>query len=95
MIFVHGMRPNFKSAVKSYIALLILAIIAYFANDMIGPGANYLFMAKPESTPSILDILPPNHTLRIIVMALVVTLMYFLAYLPWMIKDKKKQIAEN
>ncbi len=94
MIFVHGMRPNFKSAVKSYLALLILAIIAYFANDMIGPGANYLFMAKPESTPSILDILPPNFTLRIIVMALVITLMYFLAYLPWLIKDKK-QIAEN
>ncbi len=94
MIFVHGMRPIFKSAVKSYVALLVLAVIAYFANTIIGPGANYLFMAKPESTPSILDILPPNFTLRIIVMALVVTLMYFLAYLPWLIKDKK-QIAEN
>ncbi len=95
MIFVHGMRPNFLSAVKSYIALIVLAIIAYSANVMIGPGANYLFMAKPEATPSILDILPPNFLLRILVMTAVITLMYFLAYLPWLIKDKKKQIAEN
>lgn len=39
-------------------------------------------MARPEDTPSILDILPPNFTLRIAVMASVVTLMFFLAYLP-------------
>ncbi len=91
MIFVHGFRPTVKSAVKSYIALAILAVIAYGANVMIGPGANYLFMAKPEDTPSILDILPPHHGLRIAVMATVITVMYLLAYLPWYIKDRKAQ----
>lgn len=97
MIFVHGMRPTVKSAVKSYIALVVLALIAYFANSMIGPGANYLFMAKPEDTPSILDILPPNFALRVLVMAAVITLMYGLAYYPWYAKDRKarKQIAEQ
>ncbi|MBO5891261.1 MAG: TIGR02206 family membrane protein [Oscillospiraceae bacterium] len=89
MIFVHGMRPTVKSAVKSYSALVILAGIAYWANSLIGPGANYLFMAKPEDTPSILDILPPNHGLRIAVMAAVVTVMFALAYLPWYLKDRK------
>ena len=94
MIFVHGMRPTIKSAVKSYAALAILALIAYFANAMLGPGANYLFMAKPEDTPSILDILPPNFALRVAVMAAVITLMYFLAYLPWLVKDRKaKKVA--
>ena len=58
MIFVHGMRPTWKSFAKSYASLAVLATIAYFVNDML-PGANYLFMAKPEDTPSILDILPP------------------------------------
>jgi uncharacterized membrane protein YwaF len=91
MIFVHGMRPTVRSAVKSYIAMAVLAVIAYFANTLIGPGANYLFMAKPESTPSVLDILPPNFTLRVIVMAAVITLMFFLAYLPWLIKDRKAE----
>ncbi len=90
MIFVHKMRPTVKSAVKSYAFLCVLAAIAYSANVMLGSGANYLFLAKPESTPSILDILPPNFALRLAVMAAIVTLMYVLAYLPWYLLDRKR-----
>ncbi len=93
MIFVHKMRPTIKSAVKAYIGFVILAIIAYFTNRMLGPGANYLFMAEPEETPSILDILPPNFILRIFVMASVITLMFALSYLPWYLKDRKLKKA--
>lgn len=89
MIFVHKMRPTVKSAIRSWIALAVLAVIAYFTNQLIGPGANYLFMARPESTPSVLDILPPNFALRITIMAVVITAMFFLAYLPWYLKDRK------
>ena len=89
MIFVHGMRPTVKSAIRSWIALAVLAVVAYIANVMIGPGANYLYMAKPEAAPSVLDILPPNFALRITIMAAVITTLYFVAYLPWYIKDKK------
>ena len=91
MINVHGMRPTIKSAVKSYVALIVLALIAYMANDMIGAGANYLFLAKPEDTPSILDILPPNHGLRIAIMAAAVTAMFALSYLPWLLRDRKER----
>ncbi len=94
MIFVHKMRPTLRSAVKSYGAFAVLALIAYFANRMLGPGANYLFMAEPESTPSILDILPPNFAIRILVMAGIITLMFALAYLPWYLIDKKKKKNE-
>ena len=89
MMFVHKMRPTIKSAVKSYISLVILAVIAYFSNRMIGPGANYLFMASPEDTPSILDILPSNFALRLLIMAAAITALYFVAYLPWLLKDRK------
>ncbi|MBQ7351280.1 MAG: TIGR02206 family membrane protein [Clostridia bacterium] len=92
MMFVHKMRPNVKSIFKSYGMLLILGVIAIIANNII-PGANYLFMAKPEDTPSILDILPKNYAVRIIIMASVMALLFFIAYLPWLIKDirvKKK-----
>ena len=89
MIFIHKMRPTVKSAVKSYVALSLLAVIAYFSNQLIGPGANYLFMARPEDTPSILDILPPNFALRILIMAAAITALYVLAYLPWYLKDRK------
>lgn len=89
MIFVHGMRPTVKSAVRSYIALVVLAVIAAWANEML-PGANYLYMARPEAAPSVLDILPPVYWLRVTIMAAVITLMFVLAYLPWYLKDKKK-----
>ena len=89
MIFVHKMRPTRKSFLKAYAALVVLAGIAYCANTLIGPGANYLFMARPEDTPSILDILPPNYGLRLLVMFGVVTTLFVLAYLPWYLKDRK------
>lgn len=95
MIFVHKMRPNKKSFLKAYIGMVLLAIVAYFVNRLIGPGANYLFMARPEDTPSILDILPPNFVLRLCVMASAITLLFVLVYLPWHLKGKKakKQAA--
>jgi len=93
MIFVHKMRPTVKSAIKSYVALVVLAVIAYFSNRMLGPGANYLFMAKPEDTPSILDILPPNFVLRLVIMAAAITALYFVAYLPWLLMDRKAKKA--
>lgn len=89
MIFVHKFRPTFKSMAKSYVALVILAVIAYFTNDMLGPGANYLFMARPEDTPSILDILPSNFAIRLLIMAVAVSALFFVMYLPWFIKDMK------
>lgn len=95
MIFVHGFRPTFKSAVKSYIGLCVLAVIAYVANRLIGPGANYLFMARPEDTPSILDILPANFAIRVTVMLGAVTLLYFISYLPWLLKDRKHRKEAN
>ena len=90
MIFVHKMRPTVRSAVKSYCALVAMCIVAYWVNSMI-PGANYLFLARPEAAPSVLDILPPNFFLRTAIMAAVITAMYGLAYLPWYLKDKKEK----
>jgi len=88
LIFVHGMRPTVRSAIKSYIALLCMAVVAYFVNDML-PGANYLYMARPEAAPSILDILPPNFALRTAIIVAAIAAMYVLAYLPWYLKDRK------
>ena len=90
MIFVHGMRPTVKSAIRSYVALLAMAALAYWVNQMI-PGANYLYMARPEAAPSVLDILPANFALRTSIIVAVITVMYVLAYYPWMMKDKHKK----
>lgn len=97
MVFVHKMRPTVKSAVRSWCALVILTAIAYVANLIVGDGANYLYMARPEAAPSVLDILPPNFALRLAVIAAVITLLYFVAYLPWLILDIKanRVLAHN
>ena len=92
MIFVHGMRPTVRSAVRSYIALILMALLAYAVNQMI-PGANYLYMARPEAAPSVLDILPANFALRTGIIAAVITAMYALAYLPWALMDRKRTAA--
>ena len=63
-------------------------MIAYCVNTML-PGANYLFLARPEAAPSVLDILPPNFFLRTAIITAVVTALYVVAYLPWYFKDKK------
>jgi len=88
MIFVHGMRPNRRSLIRSYSVLLGLAAFAAWVNHML-PGANYLYMARPESAPSILDILPPHYGLRILILLVAIIVMFLLAYLPWYIKDRK------
>ena len=93
MIFVHKMRPNVKSVFKAHGAMVVLAVIACWANSLIGPGANYLFLAKPEDTPSILDILPSNFAVRILIMASAVSTLFLLAYLPWFLMDRRKQKA--
>ena len=93
MIFVHGMRPNVKSVIKSLSGLIILATIAIGVNAMI-PGANYLYVAGPETTKSILDFLPKNYAVRLTLMFFIVCAMFFLCYLPWMIKDIKSKKAK-
>lgn len=90
MIFVHKMRPTLRSAVRSYSALAVLAAIAYFANTSIGPEANYLFLARSELAPSVLDILPSVPVLRIGIMAAVIAALHGFAYLPWYLADKKR-----
>jgi hypothetical integral membrane protein (TIGR02206 family) len=92
MIFVHRMRPTIRSMIRSYTVLLGLAVFAAWVNHMI-PGANYLYMARPESAPSILDILPPNYALRIAVMVAGITFLFLLAYLPWYLRDRKAKTA--
>ena len=90
MIFVHGVRPTVKSAIRSFCALLALAALAYYVNTLI-PGANYLYMARPEAAPSILDILPANFALRFGIMIIAIAALYALAYLPWYLLDRRAQ----
>ena len=97
MIFVHKMRPTIKSLIKSFCTLAVLAGIALVANYVIGGKSNYLFLATTEDgADSIVNMLPSNIPLRLLVMSAAVTTLFFVSYLPWYIKDKKaKQVLES
>ena len=86
MMFVHNMRPTVRSAVKSYIALLVMVIVALCANAYLGGDTNYLFLAE---LPALLSFVPSFFVFRIGIMVAVITVMYVLAYLPWYFKDRK------
>lgn len=43
MMFVHGMRPNFKSMIKSYCCLLILGAIAIWVNLTLPGGKLFIY----------------------------------------------------
>lgn len=88
MIYVHQMRPTWRSMVKSFVALLVLALIAIYVNHLL-PGANYLFLASVEEGDSILNVLPTNLGFRLLIMGSIIMVMYFIVYLPWFIKDYK------
>ncbi|MBO7216622.1 MAG: hypothetical protein J6V84_06450, partial [Clostridia bacterium] len=75
----------------AYGLLGVLTAVAFAANRIIGPGANYLFMARPEDTPSVLDILPPNFALRFAVMAAVIPVLFVVSYLPWHFIKRKEE----
>lgn len=91
--FGQGTEVEFSLFTLAHFAPIVLMVLAYYVNTLLGLGANYLYMARPEAAPSVLDILPPNFTLCMAVMAAVITLMYALAYLPWYLKDKKEKAA--
>ena len=90
MIFVFGYKINLKSMLRSGIVLVVLTLLAIYVNSNI-EGANYLFLSTTEAGDSVLNFLPSNLGLRLLVMGGVIGTLYFLAYLPWMFINKGKE----
>jgi hypothetical protein len=47
-------------------------------------------MAEGEDADSIVNMLPKNIPLRMLLMAFVVSILFGISYIPWYLKDKKK-----
>lgn len=88
---VEGMRPTWKSLLKVVLVLNLYMAVVFVINQLI--GSNYLFVAHKPYTPSLLDMLPawPWYILYIEAIGLVV---FFLLYVPFIIKDwRAKRLA--
>ncbi|MFA9557054.1 TIGR02206 family membrane protein [Evansella sp. AB-rgal1] len=86
MIWVYKMTPTWKSIVKSFITLNIIAFFVFLVN--IQTGANYMFLARKPKGPSILDWLGP-YPWYILSLEVLTLTMFILLYLPFYIKKKR------
>lgn len=87
MTTVEGFRPNWKSFWRVIIGINLYAVIIFPINRLL--GTNYLFINGKPATASLLDALPP-WPYYIIYMELIGFAIFLLLYLPFIIKDARK-----
>jgi hypothetical integral membrane protein (TIGR02206 family) len=88
MTTVEGFRPTWKSFWRVILGVNIYAAVIFPINRLL--GTNYLFINGKPATASILDALPawPYY---ILYMELIGFAIFFLLYLPFIIKDAVKK----
>ncbi|SES01327.1 conserved hypothetical integral membrane protein TIGR02206 [Gracilibacillus ureilyticus] len=57
MIWIEEYKPSFRSVIKAFVVLNIMAFFVFIVNKMI--GSNYMFLARKPSNASIIDFLGP------------------------------------
>ena len=82
-------RPNLESVKKAIVVSLVVIVVIYFFNLILGPPANFWYLgARPDGT-SIMDLMPdpPRHIPIVITLGLI---MFSIIYLPYWIYDRLK-----
>ena len=82
-------RPQIDSIKRVIIVSLIVMVLIYIINLLLGPPANFWYLgARPEAT-SIMDLMPepPRHIPIVITLGLI---MFSIMYLPYWIYDRVK-----
>ena len=82
-------RPNLDSVKKAIMVSLVVIVVIYFINLILGPPANFWYLgARPDGT-SIMDLMPdpPRHIPIVITLGLI---MFSIIYLPYWIYDRLK-----
>lgn len=85
MIAFYKYEVTFRSFIKSLVVLHVLALIVFFINQM--TGANYMFLARKPSGPSILDWFGP-YPWYILALEAITFITFFILYLPFFIKKR-------
>lgn len=83
MIWVCKFLITFKSALKSFVVLNCIAVVAFTVNQL--TGANYMFLARKPATPSILDWLGP-YPYYIVTLEFIAIVLFLFLCLPFYIK---------
>ena len=92
MTVVEGFRPTWKSLLRVFVVTNIYMFVIYFVN--LSLGSNYLMVNFKPDVESLLTLLPPWPWYILWMEAIGVAQMLLL-YLPFAIRDRKKQSIEN
>ena len=84
MSLKEGFRPTWKSFLRVAVGVNAYMVVIYFVN--LALGSNYLFIMHKPETASLLDVLGP-WPWYILSMEALGFAIFFLLYLPYMIKD--------
>lgn len=84
MTVVEGMRPTWASFKRIFIWTNIYMVFIFFLNRII--GSNYLFIAQKPPSPTLMDALSP-WPWYIPQLELVAFAIFFVMYIPFLIKD--------
>ena len=89
-MIVDGQRPYFKDVHRVLFVLSIFLVVIYIINHLLGPPANYWYVAEKPPGLNVTSLMrdEPYHMIDIYLLAVFVC---YLIYLPYFIQDKVKQ----
>ena len=82
-------RPNLDSVKRAVVISLVVILVIYFINLILGPPANFWYLGGRPEGASIMDLMPdpPQHIPIVVILGLI---MFSVIYLPYWIYDRLK-----
>tara|TARA_B100000029_G_scaffold222102_2_gene219842 strand:+ start:946 stop:1665 length:720 start_codon:yes stop_codon:yes gene_type:complete len=83
---VYGYRPKIESIWHAYRAALVVLVLVFPLNYILGEGANYLYLRDKPQVGSLMDFMP-NPPFHIPIVMVLAYLFFWLVYLPYFFRD--------
>ena len=82
-------RPDLGSVKKEIMISLVVIVLSYFLNLILGPPANFWYLGARPDGASIIDLMPdpPRHIPIVVMLGLI---MFSIIYLPYWVYDRLK-----
>ena len=82
-------RPDLGSVKKAIMISLVVIVLIYFLNLILGPPANFWYLGARPDGASIIDLMPdpPRHIPIVVMLGLI---MFSIIYLPYWVYDRLK-----
>ncbi|WP_341357989.1 TIGR02206 family membrane protein [Rossellomorea sp. y25] len=91
MVWIEGFTITFRSMVRAFIALNLIAVFVFLLNRLV--GANYMFLSHKPYNASPIDYLG-EYPWYLLALEGVALILFILLYLPFYLLRKRKSVGE-